>query len=175
MRYIARQILPANTQASQSPPCPDPRPRPRIVAFSRRFSPPRMHPSHARSLGHIHELLTMIFSYLDDRDLAGAACVCKHWAEIALDTLWFEVHDLRRVLTVLAPLTLKPERVSVAMGRLPGAYVGRTFKSLPHFVLTAADAPSLGVQTTPSPSRLAAIPTLFGQGAPLVPRPTPCA
>ncbi|KAI1793728.1 hypothetical protein LXA43DRAFT_1000221 [Ganoderma leucocontextum] len=81
-----------------------------------------MHPSYARSLGHIHELLTMIFSYLDDHDLARAACVCKHWAEIALDTLWFEVHDLRRILTVLAPLTLKPERVSVAMGRLPGAY-----------------------------------------------------
>lgn len=94
-----------------------------------------MHPTVARSLGHIHELLAMIFSYLDDRDLARAACVSKHWAEIALDTLWFEVHDLRRVLSVLAPLTLKPERVSVAMGRLPGAYVGRTFKSLDPFLV----------------------------------------
>ena len=66
----------------------------------------------------------MIFSYLDDRALARAACVCKHWSGIALDSLWFEVHDLKKVLTVLAPLSLKPERVSITNGRVPGAYVG---------------------------------------------------
>ncbi|RDX42426.1 hypothetical protein OH76DRAFT_1362817 [Lentinus brumalis] len=75
-----------------------------------------------RSWAHIDELLAMIFSYLDDRALARAACVCKHWSEIALDCLWFEVNDLKRVLSVLAPLTLKPERVAVSTGRLPGAY-----------------------------------------------------
>ena len=91
-----------------------------------------MHPasvdhSFARSLAHIDELLAMIFSYLDDRALAHAACVSKHWCEIALDCLWFEVKDLKRVLSVLAPLTLKPERVSISTGRLPGAYVGTVF------------------------------------------------
>ena len=67
-----------------------------------------MHPvsrdhSFANSLAHIDELLAMIFAYLDDRALARAACVSKHWSEIALNFLWFEVNDLKRVLTVLAP------------------------------------------------------------------------
>ncbi|KAI0738352.1 hypothetical protein C8Q80DRAFT_273044 [Daedaleopsis nitida] len=75
-----------------------------------------------RALAHIDELLVMIFSYLDDRALARAACVCKHWSDIALDSLWFEVNDLKKILTVLAPLTLKPERVSVLTGRPPSAY-----------------------------------------------------
>ncbi|EJF61956.1 hypothetical protein DICSQDRAFT_58994 [Dichomitus squalens LYAD-421 SS1] len=79
--------------------------------------------NHRRSLGHIDELLTMMFSYLDDRDLARAACVCKHWAELALDALWSEVNDLRRVLTVLAPLAFKTERVPASTARIPGAYV----------------------------------------------------
>ena len=82
-----------------------------------------IHRSYGRSLGHIDELLTMIFSYLDDRDLARAACVCKHWAELSLDTLWFEVNDLKRVLTVLAPLALRAERVHSSTTRTPGAYV----------------------------------------------------
>ncbi len=85
---------------------------------------PSMDHRATRSWAHIDELLAMIFSYLDDRALARAACVCKHWSEIALDCLWFEVNDLKRVLSVLAPLTLKPERVAVSTGRLPGAYVG---------------------------------------------------
>lgn len=66
----------------------------------------------------------MIFAYLDDRTLARAACVSKHWSGLALDFLWVEVNDLKKVLTVLAPLTYKTERVSVAAGRQPGAYVG---------------------------------------------------
>ncbi|KAI0750481.1 hypothetical protein C8Q74DRAFT_1374059 [Fomes fomentarius] len=81
-----------------------------------------MDPSSTRSLAHIDELLLMIFSYLDQPTLARAACVSKHWSDIALDSLWFEVNDLKKVLTVLAPLSLKPERVSISTGRLPGAY-----------------------------------------------------
>lgn len=83
-----------------------------------------MDPSNSRSLAHIDELLLMIFSYLDQPTLARAACVCSHWSDIALDSLWFEVNDLKKVLSVLAPLSLKPERVSISTGRLPGAYVG---------------------------------------------------
>ncbi|KAI0367140.1 hypothetical protein BV20DRAFT_950872 [Pilatotrama ljubarskyi] len=77
---------------------------------------------YARTVGHIDELLVMIFSYLDDRALSRAACVCTHWSEIALDCLWHEVTDLRRALTVLAPLSLKQERASSSSSRGPNAY-----------------------------------------------------
>ncbi|KAI8970738.1 hypothetical protein BD414DRAFT_427415 [Trametes punicea] len=76
----------------------------------------------AYTVGHIDELLAMIFSYLDDRALSRAACVCKHWSDIALDCLWHEVSDLRRALTVLAPLSLRPERASSSTARPPSAY-----------------------------------------------------
>ncbi|KAL7278361.1 hypothetical protein ACG7TL_008339 [Trametes sanguinea] len=79
----------------------------------------------ARTVGHIDELLVMIFSYLDDRALSRAACVCKHWSDIALDSLWNEVSDLRRALTVLAPLSLKPERSASSTARPPNAYAFR--------------------------------------------------
>ncbi|KAI0668067.1 hypothetical protein C8Q78DRAFT_980440 [Trametes maxima] len=80
---------------------------------------------YARTVAHIDELLVMIFAYLDDRALSRAACVCKHWSEIALDGLWHEVHDLRRALAVLAPLALKPERAFASTGRPPNAYAFR--------------------------------------------------
>ncbi|KAI0643507.1 hypothetical protein C8Q79DRAFT_915713 [Trametes meyenii] len=80
---------------------------------------------YARTVGHIDELLVMIFAHLDDRALSRAACVCKHWSEIALDSLWHEVHDLRRALAVLAPLALKPERAFTSTGRPPNAYAFR--------------------------------------------------
>ncbi|KAL1940967.1 hypothetical protein VTO73DRAFT_7603 [Trametes versicolor] len=78
---------------------------------------------YVRTVGHIDELLVMIFAYLDDRALSRAACVCKHWSEIALDCLWHEVTDLRRALTVLAPLALRPERAATTSIRAPTAYV----------------------------------------------------
>ncbi|KAI0350796.1 hypothetical protein OH77DRAFT_1498896 [Trametes cingulata] len=77
---------------------------------------------YGRTVGHIDELLVMIFSYLDARALSRTACVCKHWSEIALDCLWNEVTDLRRALTVLAPLSLRQERASSSSGRAPSAY-----------------------------------------------------
>ncbi|KAI0628313.1 hypothetical protein C8Q77DRAFT_1068234 [Trametes polyzona] len=80
-----------------------------------------MEAHYGRAVGHIDELLVMIFAYLDDRALSRAACVCKHWCEIALDCLWHEVTDLRRALTVLAPLALRPERASTS-SRPPNAY-----------------------------------------------------
>ncbi|KAI0824320.1 hypothetical protein BC628DRAFT_1322675 [Trametes gibbosa] len=77
---------------------------------------------YARTVGHIDELLVMIFSHLDGRTLTRAACVCKHWSDIALDSLWHEVTDLRRALAVLAPLALRPERGSASSSRSPNAY-----------------------------------------------------
>ncbi|KAH9850862.1 hypothetical protein C2E23DRAFT_886920 [Lenzites betulinus] len=77
---------------------------------------------YARTVGHIDELLVMIFSHLDDRALTRVACVCKHWSDIALDSLWHEVTDLRRALAVLAPLALRPERASASGSRPPNAY-----------------------------------------------------
>ncbi|KAI0656167.1 hypothetical protein C8Q70DRAFT_922142 [Cubamyces menziesii] len=77
---------------------------------------------YARTVGHIDELLVMIFSYLDDRSLSRVACVSKHWSDIALDCLWHEVSDIRRALTVLAPLSLKSERPTGTSVRPPNAY-----------------------------------------------------
>ncbi|KII84967.1 hypothetical protein PLICRDRAFT_117337 [Plicaturopsis crispa FD-325 SS-3] len=52
----------------------------------------------------IPELLDVVFSYLDQVDNANNACVCRHWSEIALDSLWREVDNVRRLFNVLAPL-----------------------------------------------------------------------
>ncbi|EKM50865.1 uncharacterized protein PHACADRAFT_151262 [Phanerochaete carnosa HHB-10118-sp] len=54
---------------------------------------------------HVPELLALVFSHLDNRNLARAARVCRQWADVALDTLWHTVTDLRPLLSLLAPLT----------------------------------------------------------------------
>ena len=76
---------------------------------------------YARMLSNLNELLTITFSYLDHRDLVQVALVCKRWSEIALDALWCEVSDLKRVLAVLAPLVLRP----ISMGKIQNAYVSK--------------------------------------------------
>lgn len=116
--------------------------------------------SSTRSLAHIDELLLMIFSYLDQPTLARAACVSSHWSDIALDSLWFEVNDLKKVLTVLAPLSLKPERVSISTGRLPGAYVGIA-QSFPLILFQRLDMAQAGIQTPSLARRLAALPAVL--------------
>ena len=64
----------------------------------------------------------MVFAYLEPRHLLAAACVCRHWSDIALDCLWFEVRDLKRVLAVLAPLVLHKRRAT-ATEKVSAAYV----------------------------------------------------
>ncbi|KAH9940137.1 uncharacterized protein BXZ73DRAFT_43041 [Epithele typhae] len=83
------------------------------------------------SLAHIDELVVMIFAYLEPRHLVSAAAVCRHWSDLALDNLWSEIRDLKRVVTVLAPLVLRKRR-SQSADKLPSTYV---FKR----PLTAAD------------------------------------
>lgn len=53
---------------------------------------------------HINELLTLIFSFLDDKSVSRAARVCKQWSDVALDALWHIVQDIRNLLGLLAPL-----------------------------------------------------------------------
>ncbi|RDB23581.1 hypothetical protein Hypma_009326 [Hypsizygus marmoreus] len=52
----------------------------------------------------ISELLEMIFSTLDDQANASNAQVCKQWGECALNVMWRDVTDFRRLLCILAPL-----------------------------------------------------------------------
>jgi hypothetical protein len=52
----------------------------------------------------IAEILALILSHLDRRDVARATQVCRQWSEVAIDTLWYLVTDLRPLLTLLAPL-----------------------------------------------------------------------
>lgn len=54
---------------------------------------------------YIAELLALIFSFLEDKSVARAARVCRLWSDVALDTLWHTIHDLRPLLNLLAPLT----------------------------------------------------------------------
>lgn len=54
----------------------------------------------------IPELLDMVFSYLDASDNAVNARVCRRWCNIALDILWRDVEDMRRLFSLLAPLHL---------------------------------------------------------------------
>jgi hypothetical protein len=60
------------------------------------------------SLAHrvlsIPELLELIFLHLDRASNASNACVCKAWSQIALDTLWREVDDMPRLLSILSPM-----------------------------------------------------------------------
>lgn len=53
---------------------------------------------------YITELLSLVLSFLDNRSLVKAALVSKQWAEATFDILWQVVHDLRPLLTLLAPL-----------------------------------------------------------------------
>ncbi|KAI0350798.1 hypothetical protein OH77DRAFT_1488555 [Trametes cingulata] len=52
----------------------------------------------------IPEILELVFSFLEAKDHARCVCVCKIWSEVALDTLWRDVDDLRRLFSVLAPI-----------------------------------------------------------------------
>ncbi|KAJ6630977.1 hypothetical protein B0H10DRAFT_700522 [Mycena sp. CBHHK59/15] len=60
--------------------------------------------SPVRRVLEIPELLDMIFGFLDNSSNASNASVCKRWSEIALDTLWREVYDLYRLLSILSEL-----------------------------------------------------------------------
>ena len=60
--------------------------------------PPRRHPAL------ITELLSLIFSFLDERSAAKLITVSRQWAEVAIDFIWRDVIDIRRLLTLLSPL-----------------------------------------------------------------------
>ncbi|KAI0338825.1 hypothetical protein BDW22DRAFT_1362548 [Trametopsis cervina] len=61
---------------------------------------------------YITELLSLIFSFLDDRSVSRAARVCQQWSDIALDVLWHVVHDPRSLFSLLAPLNTYEQRTS---------------------------------------------------------------
>ncbi|KAI0656166.1 hypothetical protein C8Q70DRAFT_1015605 [Cubamyces menziesii] len=50
----------------------------------------------------IPEILELVFSFLDGGEKSRCACVCKQWSEVALDALWRDVDDLRRLFGLLA-------------------------------------------------------------------------
>ncbi len=51
----------------------------------------------------VPEILSIIFSFADLSVNAANARVCKLWYDLALDALWEEVDDLRRLLRLLGP------------------------------------------------------------------------
>ena len=52
----------------------------------------------------IPELLSLVLSFLDERSVAKIITVNIQWADTALDTVWRDVNDIRRLLGHLAPL-----------------------------------------------------------------------
>lgn len=56
----------------------------------------------------IPEILELIFSFLDDESNARNAAVCKRWSELALNTIWRDVSDVRRLFSILAPMRQVP-------------------------------------------------------------------
>ena len=65
-----------------------------------------MDQSALQLVGSIPELLELIFNDLDPTSNANNAVVCKLWSEVARDTLWREVSDPRRLLSILAPISI---------------------------------------------------------------------
>ncbi|KAI0773038.1 hypothetical protein BD413DRAFT_690697 [Trametes elegans] len=59
-----------------------------------------------RVLG-IPEILELVFSFLETKDAAQCARVCKGWSAIALDSLWRDVDDLHRLFSLLAPIVAR--------------------------------------------------------------------
>lgn len=56
----------------------------------------------------IPEIVELIFSFLDAASNANNAVVCKRWSELALNIVWRDVTDVRRLFNVLAPMRIAP-------------------------------------------------------------------
>lgn len=52
------------------------------------------------------QLLDLIFDHLDPASNVNNAIVCKIWSEVARDKLWQEVRSPRRLLSILAPISV---------------------------------------------------------------------
>lgn len=89
---------------------------------------PAAHQKTTRPI-YIAELLALIFSFLEDKSTGRAACVCRQWSDVALDSLWHTVTDLRPLLSLLAPLTHEKKtngrlaQYTYIVSRLPGLFV----------------------------------------------------
>ena len=62
---------------------------------------------HAEHVLFVVELQIHILSFLDAKNLLNAALVCKQWSRVALDLLWNILHDLRPLISLLAPVATK--------------------------------------------------------------------
>jgi len=79
------------------------------------------HPGFLTPVQHpvlITEILTLVLSYLTDRTVSLTITVCKQWAEVALDTVWREVEDARRLLGLLAPMSSEKQTTSYSLPSL---------------------------------------------------------
>lgn len=65
-----------------------------------------------RVLG-IHELLDMIFGFLDSQSNVVNAQVCKQWLDIAMDVLWRDIDSLYRLVGLLSPLKSVRDKIYV--------------------------------------------------------------
>lgn len=56
----------------------------------------------------IPEILELIFSFLDVEANVTNALVCRKWSDIALNNVWRDVSDVRRLFSLLAPMRNAP-------------------------------------------------------------------
>ncbi|KAF5343570.1 hypothetical protein D9758_012975 [Tetrapyrgos nigripes] len=60
--------------------------------------------SQDHTLFQVVELLRSILEHLQRPDQISCAQVCKYWSEVALDVLWYTVHDFPAFANLLAPV-----------------------------------------------------------------------
>lgn len=65
-----------------------------------------MYQSVLQRVCSIPELLDLVFDHLDPNSNVNNAVVCKVWSEVARDKLWREVSSPRRLLSILAPISV---------------------------------------------------------------------
>ena len=65
-----------------------------------------MYQSVLQRVSSMPELLDIIFDHLDPTSNVNNVVVCKGWSEVARDKLWREVHCPRRLLSILAPISV---------------------------------------------------------------------
>ena len=77
-----------------------------------------MYQSVLQRVSSMPELLDIIFDHLDPTSNVTNVVVCKGWSEVARDKLWREVHYPRRLLSILAPISVLTGVSSVAIMRI---------------------------------------------------------
>ncbi|KAK7442029.1 hypothetical protein VKT23_016306 [Stygiomarasmius scandens] len=80
----------------------------------------------------VTELLNSIFLFLKRDDQVRCALICRSWSEVALDAIWSEVDDLRKLANLISPAKVQVNDggdVSYIFDPVPGPKRWKRFES----------------------------------------------